>query len=179
MEIIESLDKIIHHLQQEFSSISIGRANPALVEHIHVTAYGSTQPIKSVASVSCPDPQTVRIEPWDKSLVGTIEKAIRDANIGINPQNMGDSVFLPVPPLTGERRQQITKKVKEISEESKIAVRNVRHDVLKKLKHQKDEKEISEDDYIAQEKKVQEKIDQYNKKIEEVTKKKETDILSV
>lgn len=179
MDIEAALHKIIEHLKIEFSGISVGRANPGMVEQIQVPVYGSPQPLKSVASVSCPDMQTIRIEPWDKSIVGSIEKAIRDANIGLNPQNMGDAVFLSVPPLTGERRQQIIKRVKEISEDSKIAVRNVRHDVLKKLKQEKDEKEISEDEYEKKEKQIQEKVNNTNKSIDEVLKKKEADILSL
>lgn len=178
-ELSSSLQKSLDHLKSEFSGISVGRANPGIVEHIEVDCYGATQPIKSVASISCPDTQTVRVEPWDKSMVGPIEKAIRDANIGINPQNMGDSVFLPVPPMTEERRKQVIKKVYEMAEESKIVVRNIRHDVLKKVKQQKDEKSISEDEASRLEKQIQEKVDVHNKEIDSLTKKKEQDVMSI
>jgi ribosome recycling factor len=178
-ELSASLDKTIEHLKSEFSGISVGRANPGIIEHIQIDCYGVSQPIKSVANISCPDTQTLRVEPWDKNMVGTIEKAIRDANIGINPQNMGDSVFLPVPPMTEERRKQVIKKVKEISEESKVVVRNIRHDILKKIKHQKEEKEISEDEMSRLEKQIQEKVDEGNKTIDELTKKKEQDVMTI
>lgn len=172
------LEKTIQHLSEELSGISVGRANPGIIEHIEVPVYGASQPIKNLANISCPDIQTIRVEPWDKSVIGAMEKAIRDADIGLNPQNMGDALFLPVPPLTEERRKQVVKKVKEIGEESKIAVRNIRHDVLKTLKKQKEDKLISEDEALFEEKKVQEKVDETNKKIEEKIKEKEKDILS-
>lgn len=174
-----TLDKTLQHLKEEYAGISIGRANPGIVEHIEVEAYGSAQTIKNLANISVPDSQTLRIEPWDKSLVAKIEKGIRESNMGLNPQNMGDSLFVPIPPLTEERRIQLVKKIKEIGEESRITVRNIRHEALKGIKKQQDNKELSEDEAKREEKTLQEKIDEANKKIEEIIKTKEKDILSI
>lgn len=178
-ELSQSLDKTIQHLKEEYQGISVGRANPGIVEHIEVEAYGSTQVVKNLANISVPDSHTLRIEPWDKSLVAKIEKAIRDANMGGNPQNMGDSVFLSIPPLTEERRVLLVKKIKEMGEEAKIAVRNIRHDILKNIKKQQDNKEISEDEAKKLEKQMQDKIDDANKRIDELVKTKEKDVLSI
>ena len=178
-ELTQSLKKNKDHLKDEFAGISVGRANPAIIENIEVACYGTTQPIKNTANISCPDPQTLRVEPWDKSIIGTIEKAITEAKIGITPQNMGDNILLPVPTLTEERRKQVCKKVSEIAEQAKISIRNIRHDILKKIKNQKEEKEISEDEASRLEKQLQEKIDEANKEIDEMAKIKEQDILSI
>lgn len=172
------LQKILDHLRSEFSGLHIGRANTALVDEIEVESYGARMPLKATANISCPDSQTIRIEPWDKNVMGEIESALRDADVG-NPQNMGQYILLPIPPMTEERRKQMVKRVHEMTENARISVRNVRQDVLRKLKAQKDEKEISEDEEARLAKQVQEKVDETNKNIEEVSKKKEQDILTI
>ncbi len=174
-----SLEKITSHFHSELSGLNIGRANAGLVENIQVESYGSLMPIKSLANISCPDARTIRIEPWDKSLVGAIEKKLQESNIGIMPQNMGAHIFLPIPPMTEDRRKQMVKKVHEMEEEQKIVVRNVRQDFIKKVKTQKENKEISEDEEKRLEKHIQEKVDEINKKLEEMAKKREQEILSI
>lgn len=178
-EFKDSLDKVVQHLQQEFAGLHVGRANAALVDEISVESYGAQMPLKSTANISCPDSKTIRIEPWDKSIIANIEKAIRDSDLGIQPQNMGEYILLSIPPMTEERRKQIVKRVHEESENARISVRNVRHEALKKVKQQKENSEISEDEESKLEKQIQESVDESNKKIDELTKKKEADVLTV
>ena len=173
------LDKAIEHLQKEFATLQIGRASTALVEEIEVESYGSVMQLKALANLSCPDAKTIKVEPWDKSLLADIEAAIQAANIGINPQNMGEHLFLPIPPMTEERRKQMVKFVHELAEKTKISIRNARHDELKMIKMQKDEGEISEDQQKDLEADVQAMVDAANQKVDEGAKHKEKDILTV
>ncbi len=173
------IDKAIEHLQKEFASLQTGRANTALVEDIEVESYGAMVPLKTVANISCPDPKTIKIEPWDKTIIGPIEKAVQEANIGINPQNMGDHLFLPVPPMTEERRRDLVKLVHEFGEKAKISVRNARHDEMHDIKELKEAGEISEDAQKDMETQTQEATDKANKRIEEIAKNKEQDIMSI
>ena len=173
------IEKATQHLKQECAKLQIGRASIGLVDEIEVESYGSMMPLKSVANISCPDAKTVKVEPWDKSVLPAIEKAIQEANIGINPQNMGEHLFLPVPPMTEERRKDMVKVVHELAEKARISVRNARHDKLKNLKTQKDNQEVSEDEQKQVEKEVQDVVDTANKEIESIAKAKETDILTV
>ena len=173
------LQQAIAHLRQEFGGLHTGRANVGMVDDLQVEVYGSHMPLKGTANISCPDAQTIRIEPWDKTIVGSIEKTIREGDLGLNPQNMGEHLLIPVPPMTEERRGQMVKKVHQMAESSKISIRNIRQDILKKIKHQKDEKEISEDAYTRLDKQIQEKVDETNKTIGEITKNKETEISTI
>ncbi len=171
-----TLSDTINHLKQVYGGLQAGRASAAIVDDVQVESYGSTMPIKNVATVSCPDTRTLRIEPWDKSMVGAIEKAILLADIGISPQNMGEYILLPVPPMTEDRRKKLVKIVHEEAENAKIAIRNARQDVMKKIKLDAD---LSEDEKKHMEKRAQEIVDTENKQVEEISKKKETDIMTV
>jgi len=173
------IDKSIKHLNTEFTKLQIGRANSQLVENIEVESYGTKMQLKGVANIGCPDAKTIRIEPWDKNLVGEIERAIQSARIGINPQNMGEFLILPIPPMTEERRKELVKLVHAETEKAKISVRNARHDAFKTIKQQKDDKEISEDQQKDAESDIQKLVDKANKEIDEMSKKKENDILTV
>ena len=175
----ELLSKAIHHLEVEFWKLSLGRANPSLVEDIRVEQYGSLQPIKNCASINLLDAQTLSIAPWDKTLIHPIAKAITDAWVGLNPQTMGDSVMIKIPPLTEERRREVVKIVKKFAEEAKISVRNVRADILKSIKKQETDKLISEDQVRDLETDLQKQIDEANKQVEELTKRKEADVMKV
>lgn len=179
IELQINLDKAIDHLKSKMSSLQAGKASPAMVDAIQVDNYGSMMPLKSIANVSCPDNKTVKIEPWDKSAIGAIEKAIQESDLGINPQNMGTHIFLPVPLMTEDRRKKLVKIVKEEEESAKISIRNIRHDALKKVKTQKDDSEISEDEQKKLEKDIQGKVDAANNKITEMVRTKETDIMKV
>ena len=175
----EKIKKALHHLEMEFSKIQIGRANPSLVEGVLVEQYGMNQPLKNCASVNILDNQTLSIQPWDKSIIHNIAKAISDAWLGLNPQTMAENVLIKIPPLTEERRIETTKLAKKMSEEAKIGVRNARHDAVKEIKWEEDAGNLSEDDVKAKEKELQKMVDEANKEIDEMTKKKEEDIMKV
>jgi ribosome recycling factor len=175
----EGLKKAVHHMDVEFSKIQMGRANPLLVEDVMIEQYGSLTPLKNVATVSCMDAQTLQIKPWDKSVINDIAKAITNSGKGLNPQNMADSVMIKIPPVTEERRKEMTKIVKNISEDAKVAVRNIRGDVMKDIKNAENGKEISEDERKDIEEKVQKEVNEANKSIEEKTKKKNEEVMKV
>lgn len=171
------LEKAEQHLHDEFSKLQVGRANPALMEGIIVMAYGSAQPLRNVASVSTLDAQTISIQPWDRSVLRDISKAITDANIGLNPQDNGESVIIRIPSMTEERRRDIAKIAKKLAEEGKIAVRNIRQDYLKKIKSQ--DESVGEDVVKQQEKDLQKKIDEEIEKIDKMFRHKEEEIMKI
>ena len=175
----EWIKKAIHHLDFEFSKLQLWRANPNLVEDLLVEQYWVPTPLKNMAWVSCLDAQTLSIKPYDKSVLWEIAKAISVSWLWLNPQVMADSIMIKIPALTEERRVELTKVAKKISEEAKIWVRNARQDVLKLIKKAEDSKEISEDEAKDQEKQLQKLVDEANKKIEEHLKKKNEDIMKV
>ena len=178
-ELSPALTKAIDHLKGDLSSLQIGRASTQLVEDIQAESYGSQMALKAMANISCPDSTTIRIEPWDKTAVPAIEKAIMEANIGITPQNMGDAILLPIPPMTEERRKDVVKRVHEMAEQTHIVIRNLRHDAMKHVKHQKDEKEVSEDEAKRNEKTIQEAVDKANSEVTDTAKAKEVDVMKV
>ncbi len=171
--------KVITHLKTEFTSLQTGRANVALVDEIEVESYGSKMPLKQVSNVSCPDAKSIKIEPWDKNLVKDIERAIGEANIGINPQNMGESIFLPIPPMTEDRRKDMVKLVHKLAETARISVRNARHDAMKLAKQQEEDGLLSEDQQKDLEADIQKEVDSFNEKIESLSKNKEQEVLTV
>lgn len=173
------IEKAIKHLDLEYSKLQLGRANPRMVEWILVEQYGSMQPIQNMASVSNLDAQTLSIKPWDKNAVHPIAKAITDANLGLNPQTMADSVMIKIPPMTEERRKEVAKVAKNMAEEAKVSVRNARQESLKDIKKAEDNKEISEDMRKDFENDLQKLVDEANKKIEEHFKQKEADIMKI
>ncbi len=136
------LSKLEDHLAGEFAKLQVGRAHPALVEGIYVSAYGTPQPLKSIASVAIMDSATLQIQPWDKSLIRDIDRAITEANLGLNPQNNGESIMIKIPTLTEERRRDLVKIAKRLLEEGKIALRNTRAEAMKKIKSAESAKEI-------------------------------------
>lgn len=175
----EDLKKAETHLSNEFAKLQVGRANPAIVEGITIMVYGSAQPLRNIASVSVMDPQTLSIQPWDKSLIRDIDRSITEANLGLNPQNNGESIMIKIPTLTEERRKDLVKIAKRLAEDGKIAIRNIRADAMKKIKAAETAKEISEDALKDYEADLQKKIDAESKKIDEMLAKKEADILKV
>lgn len=142
----QRMEKSIDNLKKEFSRIRTGRATPTLLEGIPIDYYGSPMPINQVATVSVPEARMLVIQPWEKSMCGTIEKAIQASDLGLNPQNDGNIIRLPIPPLSEERRKDLCKNCKKISEECKIAVRNIRRDSNDKLKKAEKNKEITQDE---------------------------------
>ncbi len=175
----QDLTKAIHHLSSELSKLQAWRANPAIVEDVYVMVYGSSQPLRNVAAVSTLDAQTISIQPWDKSVIKDIEKGITEANLGLNPNNNGESILINIPALTEERRRELVKVAHRMLEEGKVGIRNVRQDYKKKIDTAKSSKEISEDIAKNLENDLQKSVDQSSKEIEALMKKKEEDIMKV
>ncbi len=175
----EGLKKTLEHLKDEYAGLQIGRASSAMVERIQVEAYGSMQPLKNSANISVPDAKTIQIQPWDRGLLQAIEKAIKISDLGLMPNNDGVVIRLNVPPLTEERRRDLTKVVGKMAEEAKIAIRNLRHEAMESCKKMEKDSLISEDERKGAEKKIQEKVDTFNKEVEGVSKAKEKDILTI
>lgn len=169
-------EKALEHLRQELKGIRTGRATPALVEDLRVEAYGSQQPLKSLASISTPDARTVQIEPWDGSVVKGIETAIMESNIGINPSVDGKIVRLSMPMMTEEMRRDRVKAMKGKLEEAKVAVRRVREDLKKQIENQEGE---SEDAIRSQLSELEDTVKARIAEIDELGKKKETEIMTI
>lgn len=175
----EKMEKTLNVLKDELNHIRAGRANPMMLDKVKVNYYGSDTPVKQLASVSVPEPRILQIQPYDTSILRDIEKAIQVADLGINPSNDGKVIRLIVPMLTEERRKDLTKAVKKLGEDAKVALRNERRDALEHLKKMEKAKEISEDDLTSGEKEVQKMIDEMVVKIDQLVVKKSEEIMEV
>jgi ribosome recycling factor len=175
----DHMKKTLEMLVHELASIRTGKASAALLDAIKVNYYGQSVPVKQVANVAVPDPRLITIQPWDRALIVEIEKAIRTSELGLNPQNDGGLIRLPVPPLTEERRRDLVKIVKRIGEDSKVAVRNVRRDANEKIKKLEKEHELSEDDMRAKQDAIQKLTDAFIHKVEEAIVAKEKEIMEI
>jgi len=175
----DKMKRTLDFLAQQFATVRAGRANAGVLDQIQVDYYGSPTPIQQVASVSSPDPRTLMIQPWDGSVLRDIERAILASELGINPQNDGKVIRLIFPQLTEERRKELAKQVKKYGEEAKVAVRNIRRDAMEKFKKQQKSSEITEDDYKGLEKDLQKLTDDYIKKVDEMTDKKEKELFAL
>jgi ribosome recycling factor len=175
----EHMNKTLENLTHELSGIRTGKASPAILDVIRVQYYGQTVPLKQVANISVPDPRTLAIQPWDRSMMGEIEKAIQASDLGLNPQNDGALIRLPIPVLTEERRRDLVKVVKRIGEDSKVAVRNVRRDANEKLKKLEKEHELSQDEMHTRQDAIQKLTDQFIKKVDEAVGGKEKEVLEL
>jgi ribosome recycling factor len=175
----QELHKAIEHYKNELAKLQAWRANPAIVEGVFVMAYGSSQPLRNVAAVSTLDAQTISIQPWDKSIMRDIEKWITDANLGLNPNNNGESILINIPALTEERRRDLVKLSGRMTEEAKVSLRNIRQDYKKKLDQAKADKTSSEDILKWYESDLQKAIDGAVKNIDEIEKHKEEEIMKV
>ena len=172
------MDDAIEHLARELGKIRAGKASPAMLAGIHVDYYGNPTPLNQVANVNTPDSKTLSIQPWEKSMIGPIEKAIFEANIGLTPQNNGEMVMINIPPLTEERRKQMVKQSKSLGEDTKVSLRNARHKVMDFIK-----KEVKdgypEDMGKRKEEELQKMVDNYGDKINDFIKRKEEDIMTI
>ena len=175
----EKMKKSVQHLETEFSEIRAGRANPAVLDKVRIDYYGTPTPINQVAAVSVSEARTLTIQPWDKSLLRVIEKAIQKSDIGINPQNDGSIIRMIFPPLTEDRRKEIVKDVSVMGEEAKVAVRGIRREAMEKIKALKKKSEITEDDQKIGEKKIQDITDAQIKNIDALTSKKQKQIMEI
>ncbi len=173
------MQKTIEAVKADFASVRAGRANASVLDRVQVEYYGSPTPLNQVASISSPDPRQLVIQPWDSSLLREIEKAILTSELGINPQNDGRVIRLTFPQLTEERRKELTKQVHKYAEGGKVAVRNIRRDMMDKIKAAKKTSELTEDDAKDLEKKLQDVTDKYVKKLDELASEKEKELMSV
>ena len=175
----EKMKKSIESVANDFAAVRAGRANASVLNRIHVDYYGTPTPIQQIASVGSPDPRTLVITPWDASALKAIEKAILESDLGINPQNDGKVIRLIFPQLTEERRKELTKQVKKYGEGGKVAIRNIRRDAMEKFKAMKKKSEITEDDLKELEEDLQKLTDKRCKEIDDLTAKKEAELMAV
>ncbi len=173
------MDGAITALQHEFGGLRTGRASPSILDPIKVDAYGAESPLSSVASVSVPEPRMISVNVWDKGVVAAVDKAIRSANLGLNPIVDGQTLRIPIPPLTGERRAELAKIAGKYAEQQRIAVRNIRRDAMEHLKKLEKEHQISEDDHKRHGTEVQKATDDHIKKIDDLFRQKEEEITQV
>lgn len=174
----ERMKKSIESLTKDFGNVRTGKANPAILNNIVVEYWGTPTPLYQVASINAPDSQTITVKPYDKSLVKTIEKAILVADLGLNPSNDGEMVRIPIPPLNEATRKDLVKVVKKLSEEAKVAIRNIRRDIIEQLKKMEKDSVISEDTLRQYSDETQKLTDKYIAEIDKKAKEKEQAIMS-
>ena len=175
----DRMDKAVSSLKEEFQGLRTGRANAGLLDPVQVQAYGSSSPLNAVVAISVPEPRRISVSVWDKTMVGPVEKAIRAAGLGLNPIVDGQTLRIPVPPLTEERRKELAKLAGKYAEQQKIAVRNVRRDANEDLKKAEKAGDISQDEQKKMETEVQKDTDAAIKRIDETLKTKEVEIMQV
>ena len=175
----DKMTKTLENLESEYTSIRAGRANPNILNKIKVEYYGVPTPMQQLANITVPEARTLMIAPWEPSLVKAIEKAILNSDLGITPNNDGKNIILNFPELTEDRRKEIVKDIMKISEDTKVQVRNVRRDLIDKLKAMKKSGELTEDDLKQGEKKAQELTDKYIKNIDTISAAKQKEILEM
>ena len=171
----EKMENTISSLEAKFTNVRAGRANPNMLDGINVEYYGAPTPLKQLANISVPEARQLMIKPFDKGILGGIEKAIFEANLGITPNNNGECIYLVIPPLTEERRKELVKQVKQLAEEGRIALRNIRQDANTGIKNLK----LPEDTEKEGNNEVQELINKYNKVIDEKLKIKEQELMTI
>lgn len=175
----ERMQKSLDAFESSVATVRTGRANPQILNRVHVEYYGTRTPLNQLANVSSPDPRTLVITPFDKSAIQEIERAIRESDLGFNPNNQGDAVFINVPPLNDERRRDLVKSVKHMAEEAKVAIRNIRRDAKHELTEMEKANELTEDDLRLGENEIQKLTDDFSDKIDARVKSKEEDIMAV
>ena len=173
------MEKVVKNFHDELARVRTGRANPSLLDSINVDYCGQKTPLRQLAGIKVPEPRLVVVSPWDKNSLKDIEKAILAADIGVTPQNDGVIIRLPFPPLSEETRRESLKQAKKMAEQYKVGLRGVRHDQLNLIREMEKEKEITEDEKKKGEDKLDKVIGEYTKKIDEILKKKEEEILSI
>ena len=171
----EKMNKAIENMEERLSTIRAGRANPNMLDNVYVSYYGTPTQVKQLATISVPEARQINIKPFDRSILGAIEKAIFEANLGVTPNNNGESVFITIPPLTEERRKEYVKQVKKYAENAKVALRNIR----RSANDDAQEADLPEDQEKQAKEKIQKLTDQYVKQIDELTKEKEKELLTV
>lgn len=173
------MTKTIENLQRELAGIRTGRASPGLIERLEVDYYGTPTPLNQLAGISAPEPRLLVVQPWDRSAMPAIEKAIRSSDLGLNPTNDGQVIRIAIPPLTEERRKALVRVVRQKVEESRVAIRNIRRDALAQVKELLQEKLIGEDDERRAEQQIQELTNRYINEADKIGKHKEAEVLEV
>ena len=173
------MDKSVEAAQTEFSTLRTGRASPALLDRVQIDYYGQQTPLNQLATISAPEPRMLTIQPFDPNSVSAIERAIQESDLGLTPSNDGKLIRLPIPQLTEERRKELVKIVRQMAEDGRVAVRNVRRDVMHHLKELVDKGEVGSDEEHRAEERVQKLTDDHTHTIDELLKKKEAEILEV
>ena len=175
----DRMDKAVAALKDEFTSLRTGRASAALLDHVHVDAYGSSMPLNQVAGVTAPDPRSLSVSVWDRGVLVSVEKAIRSAGLGLNPVVEGQNLRIPIPPLTEERRKEIAKLAGKYAEQQRIAVRNIRHHAMDDLKKAEKDSVVTQDEHRRMNDEVQKLTDEAIKRIDDALKTKEQEIMQV
>ena len=176
-ELDQSINKALEALKNELAKLRTGRASPAILDGVKVEAYGTIQLLQHLATITAPQPRLLVVKPYDRSIINNIEKAIRASELGLNPQNDGEFIKIPIPPLTEERRKELVKAVKKIGEEIKISIRHARREAIDMIESMVEEGDLPEDDGHRAKKQIQQKIDKAMEKVEEIIEKKEKDIM--
>ena len=175
----QKMHKSIETLKADLAKIRTGRAHTGLLDHIHVDYYGTSMPLPQVANVTLADPRTIGVQPWEKKMIPVVEKAIRDADLGLNPATSGDMIRVPMPPLTEERRRELIKVVHKEAEGARVAVRNVRRDANEQLKKLSKDKQCSEDEERRAHEDLQKMTDRFIAEIDKLMQVKETDLMAI
>ncbi len=171
----ESMEKTINNLKDRFTNIRAGRANPSMLDPVKVLYYGAETPLNQIANISVPEARKLQVKPYDKSCLSDIEKAIYEADLGLTPNNTGDMIFISIPELTEDRRKELVKQAKTMSEEAKVALRNIRQDAMNDVK----KLELSEDEEKRAQEEVQDLINKYNKIVEDTLSVKEEELMTI
>lgn len=175
----EKMKKTLAFLKDEYTQLKAGRANPMLLDRVSMEYYGTSTPLKQLASISVPEPRIIQVQPYDASALKEMERAIQAANLGINPSNDGKVIRLIMPMLTEERRVELTKDAKKLAEDAKVAIRNMRRDAVEHVKKQEKDKEITEDEKGKLEKEIQKKVDDFVAKVDALSEEKCKEIMEV
>ena len=178
-DVESKMQKAIEATQSNFNTVRTGRANASLLDRVQVEYYGAPTPLKSLANISTPDGSTLLIQPFDRSVIGAIERAISESDLGLTPNNDGGTIRLNIPPLTTERRKELAKTVAKLAEEGKVSVRNIRRDAIDSIRKLEKSKELSEDESKKQQEQVDKLAEKYIKKVEQISADKEKEIMSL
>ncbi len=173
------MDKALEAMRREFATVRTGKASPALLEHVKIDAYETQMPLEQLATISAPEPRLLVVQPWDKSLMGPIEKSIRSADLGLNPSNDGTVIHVPIPPLNEERRQELVKVLHKMAEEGRVSLRTARRAANDDIKAKMKDGDVSEDQGHRLLEEVQKLTDQYVEQIDALLKAKEAEVLEV
>jgi ribosome recycling factor len=175
----ERMDKAVEALRRDFSSVRTGKASPALLDTVKVEAYGSFVPLNQVATVSAPEARMLMVSPWDRAMIGPVEKAIQSSDLGLNPSNDGKVIRVPIPALTEERRREYVRLVHKMAEEGRVSIRQARKEANDEIRHRQKDGEISEDEARREQDDVQKLTDRHIQHVEELVKAKEAEVMEV